>query len=134
MSSSIIWQRGASRNYYSLVFFLMRRRDNYGSATGKPTLEQMIPLTRHYTELSLIFGQFKAHFTNYEEFIKTFPPALWIAKGAEKFSKKWFVPGTKYNTDPYQLKDAIALGKFVQQPERILSTRAALMFHCDYEG
>ena len=91
-------------------------------------MAQMVPQTRHYTECSRIFEHFEEHFTSVEEFGKN----KWQTLGAEKFSKKWFVPGAQFGATPYQLKDAVALGALVFSPLNTLGTRAAVMFHFNY--
>ena len=80
--------------------------------TETPTAVQMIPETRHYVDLGLIFEQFESYFINNDDFVKLFNVSCRESIGAELISRKWWVPGAYFSANPYQLKDAVALCAF----------------------
>ena len=92
----------------------------------------MRPQTRHFTERSLIFNHFEALFSSFDDFVKKNCIATWKSMDAELFSRKWYLPGALFLDAPYQLKDAIELGKFVFGPLRSLGTLSAVLYHQNY--
>jgi len=92
----------------------------------------MLPQTRHYVNLSLVFAKFQILFKDHAEFTKTYDVSSWKSIGAELFSRKWFVPGALFSSRPYQLKDAVALFGFVLNSSNLLATRSTILFHCNY--
>ena len=97
-----------------------------------PTAAEMIPQSRHYIDRQLIFEAFKSDFEDYHEFLAISSIQTWQSLGAEKYSKTWFVPGSKFQTTPYQLKDAVALGALLFNQANALATRSALLFHFNH--
>ena len=97
-----------------------------------PTVAQMRPQSRHYTDRALIFERFKEHLSSFDDFMKVHCVSSWKLMDAVFFSKKWYLPGSFFRNAPCQLKDAVALGTFVFSPSASLGTRSAILYHANY--
>jgi hypothetical protein len=98
-----------------------------------PTLAQMIPQTRHYTNRTKIFAEFESFFEDFNEFVKLNPVSELKLMKAEIFSRKWYLPGAQFWAAPYQLKDAVSLGALALSPSNSLGTRSAMLFHFNHK-
>ncbi len=90
----------------------MQSTDKNERVCAPPTVEDMRPQTRHYAPADLVYDKFQQFFATYDEcmrFIRKSP-------GCELFSRKYYIPGSQFLGDPYQLKDAAALCKVAFRP------------------
>ena len=113
----------------SYLPIVMCSRGQIEGVSAKPTAEQMVPRSCHWTSRDRIFTEFEAYFEDASDFNTLVKASAWYALGALKHNKVIFVPGTLHGIAPYPLSDAAKLGAYVLHGSRALATRAAVLFH-----
>ena len=104
-------------------------RDDFECAGSHPTLEKMVPKTRHYENRSITFDELKPWFKDSNHFTRYVSMSSLGPFHAEKYSNCVFLPGDLHANSPYQLKDAMNMCAFIQKPGRILGACSAILFH-----
>ena len=96
---------------------MLRNRCDFLEFSTKPSVEQMRPKNRHYTDRDKIFEESQAHFSTFDEFTEQSSVASWKAMGAENFSKKCYVPGALFRDAHYRLIDAVGRWPYIFAPQ-----------------
>ena len=94
---------GAQATTHRIILTQVTFRGQIDGVLETPSMTQMLPQTRHYVNLSLVFAKFQILFKDHAEFTKTYDVSSWKSIGAELFSRKWFVPGALFSSRPHQL-------------------------------